>query len=358
MSRVHKAVGAAGFMAMVAALAVALPAQAAGTSTRWTVAFHHQYGTAGGGYVTVVAPSRNRAWAFGGAGAPGGLTTGRPVAARWNGKRWQVAALPAGLTGTIAWASASSPRNVWAVVGLGEDVLHYNGSRWYVAKRFPGTGELTGVTALSPTDVWLFGAPGFEAGLGTWHFDGHTWMHVVSGAATGIDTASALSRHNIWAIGSSRAPQDSIVHYTGTRWHRVRAKALAGAAFNDILALSPANVWVVGAHSGGEPPHLLVHFNGKSWRRVSMPGNTRPIRIVSDGQGGFWVLAYPAGVGPEALLHRSRSGSWTRQSFSPVAGASISGLTLIPGTTALWGAGAIAAKTAPQAVVYARGRVG
>lgn len=365
MSRLHRTAAATGLMAAVAALAFALPAQAAphpaAARPAWHVAFRHQYEQAFGGYLTVVAPGKGDAWALGGAGAGGGLTTGTPVAAHLSGGKWRAAALPAGLSGTIAWASASSPRDVWAIVGLGEDVVHFNGSHWYVARRFPSTAELTGVTALSPADVWLFGAPGFEQGLGTWHFDGRTWTHVVSGAATGIDTASALSPRDIWAIGSARSPQDSVVHYNGKRWQRVRAPALAGASFNDILALSPASVWVVGDHPGGQAPHLLLHFNGKSWSRVRMPGNGRALRIASDGAGGFWVLTnpYPPAAGNrETLLHRSRSGTWTGSSFSPAAGAGLSGLTVIPGSAALWGAGEIATKTGTEAAVYARGSAG
>jgi hypothetical protein len=80
-------------------------------------------------------------------------------------------------------------------VPLGEAVLRWNGHRWSVAKSWHvgGRVELTGVTALSPTDVWVFGSGGFAPGLGTWHYNGHTWKHITQGAAVGITMASAVS---------------------------------------------------------------------------------------------------------------------------------------------------------------------
>ena len=104
--------------------------------------------------------------------------------------------------------------------------------------------ELTGVTAFSPTNVWVFGGPGANPGLGTWHLRGTTW-HKVTGLAGGISTASAISRADMWAIGAdSTAPDDILLHYNGTTWQQVTSTALTGLQFSDILALSDTNIWV------------------------------------------------------------------------------------------------------------------
>lgn len=198
-------------------------------------------------------------------------------------------------------------------------------------------GELTGVTAISRTNVWVFGAGGFEGGLGTWHFNGHRWTKI-GGVAAGIAQASALSRNNIWAIGSTSSPGNAIVHYNGSTWRRSSATALTGAQFNGILALSRKNVWVAGESRGGSPRPMLVHWNGTRWKRATVPGSALPGQIIPDGGGGIWMTAHSGSGGSVSwALHRSRSGTWTRTRISSGAGAAFFGLALIPGTTSLWG---------------------
>ncbi len=141
-------------------LAGVLPASAA-TRPDWRIVFSHHYPQSNGAdsaYGAVVAPGRNDVWALGGSQLAS--NGGYPVAERWNGRRWRAAALPPGFHGWIAAASASSPANIWAVSVYNGYVLHWDGSRWRVAKRFKETSypsALTGVTAISRTDVWVFG---------------------------------------------------------------------------------------------------------------------------------------------------------------------------------------------------------
>jgi hypothetical protein len=348
------AVGAAAVIALTAA--IALPAQAAG-NTGWRLFFRQHYGTAStsSNYMAVVAPNRADAWAFGEKGANGDLATGTPVAARWGGKQWRAAPLPSGLTGSIAWASASSRSNVWAVVGLGEDVLRYNGSTWSVTKQFPVSSEVTGITAISDTNVWLFGGPGFEGGDGTWHYNGHSWVQQPAATAAGLVMASAVSADNIWAIGSAEAPQDSIEQYTGGTWHLVSAAALTGGQFGAIDALSATNVWVAGELTNGRD--LLFHYNGQSWSRVTPKWQVNMLRIAPDGQGGIWLAGISGSPAVNWVLHRSSSGTWTRSRIGS-GGNGIAGLALIPGGTAVWAAGGSAANGVTDAAVYAHGSIG
>ena len=61
-----------------------------------------------------------------------------------------------------------------------------------MAKHLGGDGELTGVVALGPSNVWVFGGSGFGPGLGTWHFNGRSWSQW-HGNAVGLQGGSALS---------------------------------------------------------------------------------------------------------------------------------------------------------------------
>jgi hypothetical protein len=359
MSRLNRAGVLAGSAISAVAIAVAgavtVPAQAASTPG-WRVVFRHHYGPAAnfGSYLAIVAPGRTDAWAFGASNEALGKS---PVAVHWNGKAWRPAALPAGLPDLLAGASASSPSNIWVISHLGRYALHWNGTKWAVAKRWKATGQLTGVTALSRTNVWVFGGPGFTNGLGTWHYNGHGWTES-GGAATGIIRASALSAGNIWAIGSAAAAEDSLVHFNGTRWTRVSATALKNAQFTGITAVSRTDVWAVGVGAGAPGPALIVHWNGTRWAKVAVPWPVSPIGVIVDGHGGIWVAADAGPPGNVAwLLHRLRSGKWTRTRIgaSPTA---IDDLALVPGADAVWGAGSVATKVSSDAAVYADGRVG
>jgi hypothetical protein len=287
----------------------------------------------------VVSTGRNNAWAFGGADLLG-PARGTPVAEHWNGRSWRVVALPSGLTGSIAAASAPAANDVWAVGGPGRFVLHYNGSTWSVARRWKDSLVLTGVTAFSPTDVWVFGDPG------TWHLHGRTWTRV-SGLAGSIASASALSPRDIWAVGGSGG---ILLRFNGRSWGQVRSKALTGLQFG-ALALSPGNVWV----DGGP---FLLHLRGTAWTRVRFPSwPVTPFSLAPDGSGGLWMnnFAISASVGP-TVDHVSRPGKW-RQYRVPRAGLMYS-LSHIPGTASMWGTGVVYSRTGADAAIWAYGPVG
>jgi hypothetical protein len=348
----------AGASACAAALALSptVSAQAA-SSPGWRVVFSHHYGgsTIGAGYIAVATPGRTAAWAVGGAGGNGNPATGRPVGARWHNGSWRPIALPSGLSGTLGAVSADSAKDAWAVSLFNGYVLHWNGTRWSVARRWPEHGlprELTGVTALSPANVWVFGGPGAFPGLGTWHFNGHTWQHVTSRPGDGIETASALSATNMWAIGSASAPDDSIAHFTG-RWKTVRATALSGLQFSAIAAVSSHDVWAAGTVQTNSSQPRLVHMTSRGWSRVHVPWRVFPISLAPDGRGGIWITAQ--GSSAQWALHRTGAGTWSRIRLGPT-GALVR-ITLIPGTTSLWGAGSAQAKPVANAAVWAHGRI-
>jgi hypothetical protein len=353
--RLSRRVGAVGacFCAVAMMLSMAAPAQAAATG--WRLFFSQHYGAPGNfsGYEAVVAAGKTDAWAFGGTKLSGGTApVGTPVAERWNGRAWRGSALPRGLHDAIIAASAPSATDVWAVTHFGGYVLHWNGARWSLAKRLPGAGQLTGVTALGPSNVWVFGGGGFIGGLGTWHFNGRTWRQW-KGNANGLETASALSPANIWAIGGVTSPASTIVHFNGVSWRPVTAKALSGLQFQHISAFSRANIWASAFNPMGSSAGFLVHFNGVRWARVTPPWNVVTGSIAADGHGGLWLAA--AGPAGPFVVHRTASGRWSRTRV----GTFLFDLALTPGTTSMWGVSFAATRgTGGNAVIWAFGAIG
>lgn len=346
----------------VATLAAGMPARAAGTSA-WQIAAKVHYGASGNasGYSAVIATARNDAWVFGGTN-PGGPSS--PEAERWNGKRWQPWVLPAGLNGFIVAAAASSASNVWAV-GEGY-ALRWNGVRWAVARTWQSNGEITSVAVISRRDVWVFGSSSFsgEVSLGTWHYNGRTWTRIgaSAGAAADIYRASAVSENDIWAITVS--PRGgSVVHYNGTAWEDVPAAdaVLANTQLDDVLAVSWHNVWVSGTTpaNAADGRLVLAHWNGKCWKRFAAPWLVQqPERFATDGAHGVWIPVVTGGSSAATwILHLSHTGAWTRTKITaaPGAGVGVGDLTLIPGTTTLWGTGGLVSTSGGDAAIWDHG---
>lgn len=344
--------------AAVATMAASIAAPA--PKPTWQMATSVHYGPAdnASGYSAVIAPAKDDAWAFGGTN-PGG--TSSPAAERWDGKRWHAWSLPAGLSGFIVGAAASSPGDVWAVGG--EYALHWNGSRWAVAKIWSQAGQPTSVVAASPSDVWVFGSSSFsgEASLGAWHYDGRAWSRA-AGVADAIYRASAVSPGDIWAITVS--PRGgSVVHYDGRIWGRDAAaeSALANTQLDDVLAVSARSVWVSGVTpaNAADGRLVLVRWNGRCWKRFVAPWAVQqPERFAADGAGGIWIPVVTGGVSPATwILHLSGTGVWTRTRIAagPGTGVGVGDLALIPGTTTLWGTGGLLTTLGGDAAIWEHG---
>lgn len=352
-------------LAAAAALAVAattLTAQAASTPA-WRIVSQRHFGasSAYNGLDSAVATGRNNAWALGGTDLSG-ATKGTPLAEHWTGRSWQRAALPAGLSNELGAASAPRGNDIWAASVLGEYLLHWTGTKWVVARKWKVSGlseEATGVTAFSTANVWVFGGPGAFPGLGTWHLHGTTWTHLTSAPAGGITAASAVSAKNMWAYGASSVAPDAIItHYNGATWRQVSSPALTNLQFTGIVALSAGNVWASALKGSEASKPVLVHFNGTRWQRVTVPWPLSVGAVSADGQGGLWLQGRTVSTSTQRayVLHRSRSGTWSR--YLLPAGAGVSSVTVIPGGTAAWAAGSTARSAGSYATVWAHGSAG
>ena len=349
-------------LAALTATSAAWPAAArAARAPEWTTTVTRHYGAAGdaSGYSAVIALSRSDAWAFGGTN-PGGA--GTPVALEWDGQSWRSWPLPSRLRGFIGDASASSAADIWAVSYDGGYVLHFDGLRWLVAKRWRHHAVLTGVTALSPANVWTFGtsADG-TSGLGTWHFDGRSWSRP-GGIAQEIYRASAVTPHDIWAVAAT--PRGGFIeHYNGRSWQQAGAgsPALARLTLDAVLALPGGGVWAAGNEQlrGGEGPLVIVHFNGRSWTRTSTSFQADTERLAPDGAGGLWITADDtAASGGSVVGHLSAGGqlSWIPVSDGLGTGISDVAAALGPGRGPglVWLSGGFVTSAGGDAAIWSR----
>ncbi len=334
--------------------APAAPADAVKASTSaFRVIVSRHYGTPGNasGYSVIVATGDHDAWVFGGTN-PGGPS--RPVAGRWNGRTMTPSALPAGLTGFISDASAPSATDIWAASEYGGYVLHWNGVRWQLAKRWPG-GMITGLTAVSVNDVWVFGttATGLR-GTRTWHFNGRSWRRV-GGAAASIYRASAVSRRDIWAIAAGPRT-DSILRNRGRRWRPARTgRVLAGVMLHEVLAISADSVWVVGDKvSAGSVRLVLAHWNGTGWRRIPTRMRAWPRRLARGPNGTVLITATSAAGSSGLILQAGIDGWRPAVTIQSDLGSGVAEVAMMRQSRSLLASGGILTRFGGNAVIWMR----
>lgn len=332
---------------------------------------------------SVIAPSRTSAFVF---GARDHLDALKPVAFRWNGKRWRNSPLPAGVRGLPGQAAASSARNVWVTVpgndrlltrytktrpdetctlpenarrvlprrasARGSKVLRWNGRRWTVARTFKNA-YVNEVVAFGPRNVRVYGLD--RKGPASWHFNGRTWRRAALPFL--VTKAEAVSAREIWALARDRSsPGTFLVRFDGTRWTRVRpdAPSLAPARpalLLDLNVLGRDRLWLSARTTEGDPcspegetAETQLHWNGRIWTAES-PRTVQGFLLsghASDGAGGLYAHAWGSDSGDEwdfdrALFHRSAKGVWSRRILSEKN--NVQHLARIPGTRSLWAAG-------------------
>jgi hypothetical protein len=339
----------AAFAVTGAASAWALAATSAGPS--WHLVKQvHSGGT--GDFTAVVAVGKNGGWGF------NGIST--PTAWRRSGGSWTQVSFPGRSGEEVVAAGASSATNVWAFTdgGTSARALRWNGSRWSAQKSFAGL--IGGAVVLSPSDVWVFGEPVFPgSGLGTWHYNGHTWAKVASGH--GLEGGSGLSAGSIWAFGGT-----DVAHWNGHTWARTSVAALLPAKqeLNDpavvgIDAQSAGSVYAIGSGNledeGG--PTVVLHYNGHSWAKVAQGSfgvGTSPLQqVASDGHGGLWIPMPAEGAEPSYLVHYA-AGKLTAAALpTGPRKISVESVALIPGTVQLLAGGFTHASDNPGAGVVA-----
>jgi hypothetical protein len=332
----------------------ASPPPTAGTSAavmRVAAIRHYGQPANASGFSVIIATGARQAWAFGGTN-PGGPST--PVAALWNGATLTPSTLPSGLTGFINDASAPAANDVWAAGEYGRYVLHWDGITWRVVRQWP-SGQITGLTAITARDVWIFGTTTDGSTIvGTWHFDGTTWRPV-TGEAGSIYRASAVSQNDMWAIGA-RSGADVILRYDGHAWRRVRTgPALNGIQPEDILAVSNRDVWVAGNETSrtGLTRLALVHWNGSRWSALPDGLAAWAGRLAIGPSGDVLLTATPANASAGGLIVHASARGWG--STIVVAGGLASGVSdvaMAPGTSSLWATGGILTRLGGAAAIW------
>ena len=360
-----KKLGLAVTVALVAAVAVAPSAFAAGGWTSVSV-------PSTGNNVSLLGASartNSDAWAVGQQFVAAGQPQAPAVAYHWNGTAWSLTPTPnLGEYGALDGVSASSATDAWAVGftmirrhDYGTLIEHWNGSTWSANSVDAISGfaaRLTGVVDLSPTNVWAVGEGATGGLIEQWN--GSAWNVVTLPdpsftPATG-NAISADSASDIWVVGTTinAATETSVpeaLHFNGTAWTVVAVPqpSQSSGTLSAVTALAPGNAWAVGEASGAGSAiggsTLIEHWNGSAWSVVPSPTpGAYPTLSGVAGRSAADVYAVGTNLpsvngGPEqAMILRWNGSAWSVDS-SGAFGGSLAAAATFPGASNEWAVG-------------------
>jgi hypothetical protein len=239
----------------------------------------------------------------------------------WNGHHWTAVTSPdpGGMSGSVEYESvaAVSASDAWAVGSTsgssGQQTLiaHWHRGGWrHVASPSPGTGSaLYSVTAISATDIWAVGSQynGTSDRTLIVHWNGHRWSAVKSPDpgkyGDSLHGVGGSSAGEVWAVGfssaTSAATKGLILRWNGHRWSVAPSPSPAGSPDTDlagVAARSGSDAWAVGTSvASNKLVSLILHWNGKAWRRVASPnpGGARGSvlsAIVAVSRSSAWAV--------------------------------------------------------------------
>lgn len=216
----------------------------------------------------------------------------------WNGTKWSV--MPAPDVGSNSnWlygVTAVSTSDVWAVgTYVDSNVVYqtlieqWNGQAWSVVPS-PNVGlsynTLSGVTAVSASDVWAVGYYytkndiSNQALIEQWN--GSNWQAIAS-PGVGVDNflsgVTAVSTSDMWAVGTDINKKDIeqalIEQWNGSKWQVIASPGVGVGGFLDgVVAVSASDVWAVGFYEYNKNLFirtLIEQWDGTKWSIVKSP---------------------------------------------------------------------------------------
>lgn len=307
-------------MAAVAALAwlaVAAAPVRADVSNGWNLV----YQTGGGDdFISVAADSKNDAWAVGmlGSGAY------RPLIRHWNGKSWLSVSLPGSPQILTDAVTASSPKNVWIFGETKREVaeaFRYDGSHWH---RMPVSGGGEYAVAVGAHDLWMTGEN--SHGDDVFHWNGSRWTAYKLGLSP--EAIAGTSGTNVWAAGVNAASKVVAYRWIGTRWITFSMPHPKTSARIGLSVSASTGTWMSWyTTSGGE----ALHWDGHHWHQMALDVGFDAPLVSADGVGGVWF-------GPWAYWTGSAWIEPVGTNFSAYS-VDIVQVAWIPGTHSYWSAG-------------------
>src|SRR5437773_178133 len=204
------------------------------------------------------------------------------------------------------------------------------------------------------------------------HWDGFSWTVVPSPSpgttGNGLASVNAVSPSNIWAVGAfsvSAADRTLILHWDGTSWAQVPSPS-PGSSFSELAAVravSASDAWAVGDYSsaaGGGNKTLILHWNGTTWAHVPSPNPAsfnNLTGVTATSASNAWAVGeIGTSLGDRTLTLHWNGTTWARvPSPNPGLGDDLTGVAATSASSA-WAVGLSSVGGAARAVARPRGR--
>jgi surface antigen len=280
-----------------------------------------------GGLADVSAPTAQDVWAVGSQGR-----NNSSWVLHYDGTGWHT--IPATGMGTLvpSLVVALSPSNVWVAGSPNNspqvEVAHWNGTSWtrpalpsLACPYFSSLASVPGTSQVLIAGQDLCREPQVPVAL---RWNGTSWavMHMTSSKILGqISGVTALSATNIWADGIQYPDNDTEIaplleHWDGTTWTIVTAPGIGKnyGTMESIANDGPDDILAVGSQwcTGSSCPNrtLALQYNGTNWAVIPTPdpavgpnGNTFSTESSIPGTTQFWAVGDAGGYSLAALYN-------------------------------------------------------
>jgi hypothetical protein len=265
----------------------------------------------------VTAISSNDVWTV------GRIDNNNALVDHWDGSSWSVVSSSAFTgVGSLRSVSADAGNDVWACEGdpyPGQAVLHFDATSW--TRINPQTQiYLSSITALSPSDVWAVGTvfEAFDPETGEptdsrpaiEHWDGSQWQEVPSPdprpggqGLSRLSGVAAISPTDIWAVGTPGSRNTLTEHWDGTSWSIIPSPNPTPNQ-NGVFAVTARSDGTVAA-LGSQADGTLILQNPESAPPGSGPAVPAAPLFVHASAGPRWLLAGPGTVSNVAMRDTS-----------------------------------------------------
>jgi len=180
-----------------------------------------------------------------------GVASDDPITMHWNGRVWKIVPNPAGSSGGILEAIVRVGNFMYAA-GFVDPIqpltLRFDGTQWVndnAYKPASGPSILQAVAGTSPDDIWAGGYYNGGSPL-TEKRDPKTnaWSQVPTSVGGYIDSMSARSSHEVWAVGPPDSSSGFVIRWNGKKWQSVNYPR-TGVAIEQVNATaSTGDTWV------------------------------------------------------------------------------------------------------------------
>ena len=180
-------------------------------------------------------------------------------------------------------------------------VAAFDGTKW-VQQTLPadlGKGELTGISLVSKTDIWVagstFAATAADAAKPLLlHWDGTAWSKVdaptVPGNPTWLTGVTAFSANDVWAVGATYGPQGDLpyaLHYDGRKWTVTVAPPVPDGRLRAVGRTASGQIWALGGKGAAT---VALRWTGRAWQQEPAPDLVLRAFTTVPGSGSLWAV--------------------------------------------------------------------